>query len=127
MDTVTRGRETLPATIGIGLRAPHMAEILATRPALGWLEVHAENYMDGGPLSDRLLRIRRDYPISLHGVGLSLGKSIPRIRGMSQRLRNWQSRRGASCHIRACFCYAISSGRVTLLMSTPRAVASSIW
>ena len=37
------------ASIGIGLRAPHVAEILATRPALGWLEVPADNYMGCGP------------------------------------------------------------------------------
>jgi uncharacterized protein len=61
------------AAIGIGLRAPHIAEIVATRPALGWLEVHAENYMGGGPALTQLDTVRRDYPLSLHGVGLSLG------------------------------------------------------
>jgi len=61
------------AAIGIGLRAPHVAEIVATRPALGWLEVHAENYMGGGPARAQLDAVRRDYPLSLHGVGLSLG------------------------------------------------------
>jgi uncharacterized protein (UPF0276 family) len=75
MDTATFSRDAIPATIGIGLRFPHMAEILATRPALGWLEVHSENYMDGGPLTDGLLRVRHDYPVSLHGVGLSLGSA----------------------------------------------------
>ncbi len=63
----------IAAAIGIGLRAPHVAEIIATRPALGWLEVHAENYMGGGPALAQLDTIRRDYPLSLHGVGLSLG------------------------------------------------------
>jgi uncharacterized protein len=61
--------------IGIGLRAPHMAEIAASRPAIGWLEVHPENYMANGPALDRLLGLRRDYPLSLHGVGLSLGSA----------------------------------------------------
>ncbi|HEX6840719.1 MAG TPA: DUF692 family protein, partial [Stellaceae bacterium] len=56
------------ASIGIGLRAPHVAEIVATRPALGWLEVHAENYMGGGPTLTQLDAVRRDYPLSLHGV-----------------------------------------------------------
>jgi hypothetical protein len=59
--------------IGVGLRGPHMAEIIATRPAIGWFEVHAENYMGGGPALSRLDEIRRHYPLSLHGVGLSLG------------------------------------------------------
>ena len=63
------------AAIGIGLRAPHVAEIVATRPALGWLEVHAENYMGGGPALAQLDAVRRDYPLSLHGVGLSLGSA----------------------------------------------------
>jgi hypothetical protein len=60
---------------GIGLRAPHVEEILATRPAAGWLEVHAENYMGGGPALRALDRLRQDYPVSVHGVGLSLGSA----------------------------------------------------
>ena len=61
--------------VGIGLRAPHVAEVLATRPAIGWLEVHAENYMgEGAPLA-ALERLRADYPLSMHGVGLSLGSA----------------------------------------------------
>jgi uncharacterized protein len=63
----------LAAGCGIGLRAPHVDEIDATRPAIGWLEVHAENYMGGGPALRALERLRRDYPLSVHGVGLSLG------------------------------------------------------
>ncbi len=64
----------IPARSGVGLRAPHYREILATLPAIGWLEVHSENYFGGGgqPLH-YLERIRAEYPISLHGVGLSLG------------------------------------------------------
>ena len=61
--------------VGIGLRAPHMAEVLETRPAVGWLEVHAENYMGGGPGLAALTRLRADYPLSMHGVGLSLGSA----------------------------------------------------
>src|SRR4029450_14034176 len=60
---------------GIGLRAPHMAEVLETRPAVGWLEVHAENYMGGGPGLAALTRLRADYPLAVHGVGLSLGSA----------------------------------------------------
>jgi uncharacterized protein (UPF0276 family) len=65
----------IPAVAGIGLRGPHIAEILATRPAFGWCEVHPENYMCGGPALSRLQAIRREYPVSLHGVGLSLGSA----------------------------------------------------
>jgi uncharacterized protein (UPF0276 family) len=67
------GGGSSPRGTGIGLRAPHVPEIMASRPALPWLEVHPENYMMGGPALGALERIRRDYPVSLHGVGLSLG------------------------------------------------------
>jgi len=63
------------AAAGIGLRAPHVQEVITTRPPVGWLEVHAENYLGGGPALRGLDQIRRDYPISLHGVGLSLGSA----------------------------------------------------
>ncbi|HVR92272.1 MAG TPA: DUF692 domain-containing protein [Casimicrobiaceae bacterium] len=66
----------LPVSAGIGLRAPHVARVRAERPHVGWLEVHSENYfVGGGPAIAALEGIRRDYPISLHGVGLSLGSA----------------------------------------------------
>jgi uncharacterized protein len=68
----------LPVAAGIGLRAPHVAEVRGSRPAIGWLEVHSENYfVDGGPALAALEAIRADYPVSLHGVGLSLGSADP--------------------------------------------------
>src|SRR5207244_5840692 len=67
---------SLPAFAGIGLRSPHVARVRAERPPIGWLEVHSENYfVDGGPALAALDAIRADYPISLHGVGLSLGSA----------------------------------------------------
>jgi len=64
----------LPARSGIGLKPQHFDEVLATRPGVGFFEVHAENYMvDGGPMHHSLRRIRAHYALSLHGVGLSLG------------------------------------------------------
>src|SRR5688500_59485 len=65
----------LPARAGIGLRAPHVADVLISRPPIAWLEVHAENYMGGGPAVRTLERVRADYRLSLHGVGLSLGSA----------------------------------------------------
>jgi uncharacterized protein len=61
-------------TAGVGFKPQHFSEALAS-PAVGlWFEVHAENYMvDGGPRLAMLEQLRRDRPISLHGVGLSLG------------------------------------------------------
>lgn len=66
----------VPATAGVGLRGPHVDDILETRPALGWVEIHAENYMAaGGPRLRGLEAIRRDWPLSIHGVGLSPGSA----------------------------------------------------
>jgi hypothetical protein len=60
---------------GIGLREPHVAEVLATRPAVPWFEIHTENYLGGGPRRRAIEAVRRDYPLALHGVGLSLGSA----------------------------------------------------
>ncbi|HXV24832.1 MAG TPA: DUF692 domain-containing protein [Alphaproteobacteria bacterium] len=66
---------TLPLNAGIGLRAPHHDPIMERRPAVGWLEAHAENYLGAGPARRTLERLRADYPISLHSVGLSFGSA----------------------------------------------------
>ncbi len=66
---------TVPAAAGIGLRFQHHCMVQETRPEVAWLEVHTENYMGGGPSVRILEAIRRDYPMSLHGVGLSLGSA----------------------------------------------------
>jgi uncharacterized protein (UPF0276 family) len=63
----------LAGRVGLGLRAPHLAEVVARRPAVGWWEIHAENHLGGGAARRQLEAIRRDYPLSVHGVGLSLG------------------------------------------------------
>jgi uncharacterized protein (UPF0276 family) len=58
----------------VGLRAPHYRQFLETRPPVGWLEVHSDNLLSrSGRDWDVLRRLRRDYPVSLHGVGLGLG------------------------------------------------------
>ncbi len=62
------------AGVGVGLRTPHLREILDTRPAVAWLEAHSENFLcPGGRPQQLLARLRADYPLSLHGVGLSVG------------------------------------------------------
>lgn len=58
---------------GIGLRSPHLAEIARDRPATGFLEIHAENYLGGSPALQTVERLRLDYEFSIHAVGLSLG------------------------------------------------------
>ncbi len=65
----------IPAAAGIGLRFPHHELVLQGRPQVAWFEVHAENYFGGGAARQVLAKVRRDYPVSLHGVGLSLGSA----------------------------------------------------
>ena len=62
---------------GLGLRHPHHRHILAQTDAIDWLEVHTENYMEEGESQDALMEAARHYPISLHGVALSLGGDAP--------------------------------------------------
>ena len=78
--------------VGVGLRYPHHELLLDEKPSMGWLEVHAENYLGGIALDD-LLAIRRDYPVSIHATGLSLGsphgvsrEHIRRIAGLCDRV-----------------------------------------
>lgn len=67
---------TLNQLIGIGLRHPHYHEVIDSQPDIGWFEVHSENFFHlGGPSLNNLKTIRTSYPISLHGVGLSLGSA----------------------------------------------------
>ena len=83
----------LPVAVGIGLRAPHVAQVRADRPACPWLEVHSENYfVDGGPALAALHAIRADYPISLHGVGMSLGSADALDIGHLARLKRLAAR-----------------------------------
>ncbi|MEQ8444240.1 MAG: DUF692 domain-containing protein [Alphaproteobacteria bacterium] len=83
----------IPARAGVGLKADHYAEILADDPDVGWFEVHAENYMgEGGPPHHYLARIRDRYPISVHGVGLSIGAAHPLNRDHLARLKAVQER-----------------------------------
>jgi uncharacterized protein (UPF0276 family) len=68
----------MPAATGIGLRAQHHLEVLSQSPRAAWFEAHSENYFaDGGSHVECLSRIRARYPLSLHGVGLSLGSTDP--------------------------------------------------
>jgi uncharacterized protein len=64
---------SIPARAGIGLRGVHHEAVIATRPSVGFVEAHAENYMGGGAPLHALMTVRHDWPVSLHGVGLSLG------------------------------------------------------
>lgn len=64
----------MPARAGVGFKGEHAETVCGDRPDVGWFEVHPENYMvDGGPRLAVLEELRANYPLSLHGVGLSLG------------------------------------------------------
>ena len=72
------GPGLIPARAGIGLRADHYDAVLETQPPVGWLEVHSENYFGAGGKPLKVLeQVRADYPLSLHGVGLSVGSTDP--------------------------------------------------
>ena len=68
----------VPARAGVGLKPQHYDDILGLTPDIGWFEVHPENYMGaGGPPHHYLERVRERYPLSLHGVGMSIGGAAP--------------------------------------------------
>lgn len=67
---------SLEHLIGIGARVDHFYEIINTKPSIGWLEVHSENFFSqGGLLLEILDKLAAAYPLSFHGVGLSLGRT----------------------------------------------------
>jgi uncharacterized protein (UPF0276 family) len=79
---------TLPARAGLGLKPEHYSAILDNDPDVGFFEVHAENYMGkGGPPHRYLEAIAERYPLSLHGVGLSIGAARPLDKAHLARLR----------------------------------------
>jgi uncharacterized protein (UPF0276 family) len=74
-DGATRPEHPIPARAGIGLRFPHHRFVLAEQPDVAWFEIHPENYLGEGVVADDLETVRRDYPLSLHATGLSLGSA----------------------------------------------------
>ena len=68
----------LPRHAGVGFKPEHFSAINAAAQPIGFFEVHAENYMgDGGPPHAQLRKLREDYAVSIHGVGLSIGSMQP--------------------------------------------------
>lgn len=77
----------IPLRAGIGLRAQHHSDLLQNEPPVGWIEAHSENYFGAGGVQRRYLeKLRAIYPLSLHGVGLSLGSTDPISRTHLQQL-----------------------------------------
>ncbi|MEO1112849.1 MAG: DUF692 domain-containing protein [Pseudomonadota bacterium] len=83
----------IPARAGAGLKAEHVNDILQSEAEIGFFEIHAENYMGAGGLPHRQLEmIREKYPLSLHGVGLSIGGETPLDKDHLQRLASLNKR-----------------------------------
>lgn len=77
-----------PDSVGVGLKAPHVDDLLADPGPVRWVEVHAENLMsDGGPMHAVVAAARARLPLSVHGVGLSLGGAEPLDSAHLARLR----------------------------------------
>jgi uncharacterized protein (UPF0276 family) len=83
----------IPADAGIGLRAVHFEAVLERCPAVPWFEFHSENFLGYGAPFLYLERIRAAYPLSMHGVGLSLGDAagldlthLARLADLAQRI-----------------------------------------
>jgi len=104
---------SMPARAGIGLRAEHHAAVLTAQPDVGWFEVHSENHFAPADAAHFALdAIRANYPISLHGVGLSLGATDPLDSAHLARLRHAIGRYQpllVSEHM----CWGIAGGRHT--------------
>lgn len=70
--------KTLPSAAGVGYKPQHFKEIIENAAPVEWLEIHAENYMgDGGRPLAQLRHLAESFPISVHGVGLSIGGETP--------------------------------------------------
>jgi len=79
--------------LGIGFKADYLGDLMGPSAPLGWLEVHAENYMmDGGPQMAMLDDIAARYPLSCHGVGLSIGGESALDTAHLKRLKALQDR-----------------------------------
>jgi uncharacterized protein (UPF0276 family) len=72
---------------GIGLRSQHYEELIETRPDIGWLEVHTENFFGGGIHRHYLAKAREIYPVSFHCVGISLGSDQPVDKGHLKQIK----------------------------------------
>lgn len=80
---------TLNPLIGIGLRHPHYKKVLEEHPPISWFEVHSENFLArGGNLAELIAKVSKHYPMSLHGVGLSLGSAEGISKDHLERLSN---------------------------------------
>jgi uncharacterized protein len=83
----------MPVTSGVGLRLPHLTDVVATRPPAAWFEIHPENFLANPHAAELLIDIAGDYPISVHSVGVSIGSAsgidrphLARVRALIDRI-----------------------------------------
>lgn len=76
-----------PCRAGIGLRLPHLVEVVATRPPVAWFEIHPENFLANPHARELLTEVAGRYPISVHTVGISIGSAEGIDRAHLERLR----------------------------------------
>ena len=81
-----------PDRAGIGLRLPHLAEMVATRPRIAWLEIHPENFLANPHATELLEELTRDYPISVHSIAVSVGTAGGIDRRHLARVREFTTR-----------------------------------
>jgi uncharacterized protein len=92
---VSISTQPIPANAGVGLKPQHYQTILADTPDIGWFEVHPENYFCAGGASHQYLTaINEQYPLSMHGVGMSLGScdglDMAHLKSIKQLLDRYQ-------------------------------------
>jgi uncharacterized protein (UPF0276 family) len=83
----------MPTASGAGLRLPHLTDVVATRPSAAWFEIHPENFLANPHAAELLIDIARDYPVSVHSVGVSIGSAsgldrphLARVRALVDRI-----------------------------------------
>ena len=113
--TAANATVDVATAIGIGLRHPHYATLFETRPQLGFVEVHSENFFaDGGASINLLHQVREQYAVSLHGVGLALGSAAGLDPWHLERLARLVKRiEPARISDHACFARAASSSLIS--------------
>ena len=92
MAITTSSRLLKPIRAGIGLRLPHIAEVVATRPPAGWLEIHPENFLANPHATELLIELSREYRVSVHTVGISIGSASGIDRDHLKRIRSLVNR-----------------------------------
>lgn len=100
---MTHHFDMLPKSVGVGYKPQHFSDILADAAPVTWLEIHAENYMGAGgrPLA-QLRALSEKFPISVHGVGLSIGSERrldPDHLARLKHLNNWLAPASFSEHL----------------------------